>query len=1071
MFKKVLSNKNALCNDGTRAVYFLGVQKTSKWVIFLESGTYCLTKAQCLARFGNEYTTVLMSSKHMPDAIKGRDLLSTSRKENQLFYDYSHVLIPYCSSDAFLGTQTRASSPDNNSFVEDFVFSGKIIFQSVILELLRQDLSQAREIVLVGSSAGAVGAYNQVQWLQDVLASKDLDVKLSAIIDGGWFINFQESITSKLVKEFYNVGKPLSRACADSTYGYPCCLSASCMLTRGYYPSNVPTFFVFSMYDVFIVGDLVERFSKRVVMAENGATDLITLVDMYGGAMNQSLFAIEPSFSNLSYFVPACFQHTLFCMSSLRDQGGVLHYRKVFTQGNALFGMTKRPGTWLSTAITRGNETITLQSTLIKWLKTRDQPVRVTDSCLGAMCNPTCPELLKFVDTAADWGWVLNGVVLFVSLVFTVVCVVAKICFMIQLVFMERSQSRYFEEDVKYPQVSTYEPNEPITLLYSSPEVSKHSRSCDKLPETAQENIKDHPSSNNGRLSDDFTAKGYNAIFYRTVQYLRLVFGQRRRNNDEIENIDSHADQLKHQQRKEKFSIANPENGNDEDVEIKRNEFCLRWIHSATLSFKQGELISVVGKPGAGKTTLLKILSGRLMCGCNQEHLFVNGVGQHEIQNSYASRTSFLSKFTALYYGDVTVRQYLLLAALMRMPSSMNNLARVERVEQIILEMNLATVAERKFGGSFKMNLTELQKRLLCLALQLITRPLAVFLDEPITGLDSVSSMELLQILRRLCNNGHLVIITTQAMPGKSTELFNQLVLLSDKQVIYSGEPAKLTDYYSRLSEDKNEKQKELEDYRASLSTSLGHVVYLPIMFSLIGLTAGIVYWQAETPLQIITSYCGSSIPSILFLGAILLSRINRSLEICRLESSLNVGYSYEHVTQVFLSTSAACVLPVIACSALTYFMVMTSYNWWRYFLVTVISLVLNQTWIAVYMMVTYATPSNACHAGLVIAILGGFSGGFIVTRYQMPIGYNLLFYINPQFYGYSAITKVLLQNIRMKCEFESVLNCINTDGNAVLARFFFDSVNPYGHLVVMLCITVLSLLFSWLLCDARSSR
>ncbi len=43
--------------------------------------------------------------------------------------------------------------------------------------------------------------------------------------------------------------------------------------------------------------------------------------------------------------------------------------------------------------------------------------------------------------------------------------------------------------------------------------------------------------------------------------------------------------------------------------------------------------------------------------------------------------------------------------------------------------------------------------------------------------------MELLNILKRLCNNGHLVIITTQALPAKSAELFNQLVLLSDKQV------------------------------------------------------------------------------------------------------------------------------------------------------------------------------------------------------------------------------------------------------------------------------------------------
>ena len=73
--------------------------------------------------------------------------------------------------------------------------------------------------------------------------------------------------------------------------------------------------------------------------------------------------------------------------------------------------------------------------------------------------------------------------------------------------------------------------------------------------------------------------------------------------------------------------------------------------------------------------------------------------------------------------------------------------------------------------------------------------------------------------------------------------------------------------------------------------------------------------------------------------------------------------------------------------------MVITSYNWWRFFLVTVISLVLNQTWIAVYMLVTYVTPSNACHAGLVIAILAGFSGGFIVTRDEMPIGWVSVVY------------------------------------------------------------------------------
>lgn len=92
-------------------------------------------------------------------------------------------------------------------------------------------------------------------------------------------------------------------------------------------------------------------------------------------------------------------------------------------------------------------------------------------------------------------------------------------------------------------------------------------------------------------------------------------------------------------------------------------------------------------------------------------------------------------------------------------------------------------------------------------------------------------------------------------------------------------------------------------DYRASLSSTLGQTVYLPIMFSVFGLTAGIVYWQAETHLQIITAYCGSSIPSLLFLSSVLLNRINRSLEVSKkpcfeistVLTVLNIGFISMH--------------------------------------------------------------------------------------------------------------------------------------------------------------------------------
>ena len=79
-----------------------------------------------------------------------------------------------------------------------------------------------------------------------------------------------------------------------------------------------------------------------------------------------------------------------------------------------------------------------------------------------------------------------------------------------------------------------------------------------------------------------------------------------------------------------------------------------------------------------------------------------------------------------------------------------------------------------------------------------------------------------------------------------------------------------------------------------------------------------------------------------------------------------------------------------------------------------------------------------------------------ILAEYQKPtcllrftFRYNLLFYINPVFYGFSAITKVLLQDVQLKCENDSILNCLSTDGNAVLTRFGFDTVNVYENLLV----------------------
>ena len=114
-----------------------------------------------------EVLSTLMSYFPRGFSIEGRDIMDRNCLYNPLFCNHSQVVIPYCSSDVWLGSEmddtrndTAAESecdcfdydcfkfkPERESL--QFTFRGKIIYQSVIQDLLHR-LEDADEVVLVG---------------------------------------------------------------------------------------------------------------------------------------------------------------------------------------------------------------------------------------------------------------------------------------------------------------------------------------------------------------------------------------------------------------------------------------------------------------------------------------------------------------------------------------------------------------------------------------------------------------------------------------------------------------------------------------------------------------------------------------------------------------------------------------------------------------------------------------------------------------------------------------------------------------------------------------------------------
>ena len=425
-----ISNPRALCNDFTQAGFFHeSYPLSTKWIIILESGGLCFSPKTCNKHFfhpsiqskflkqvgkvsvtassdpdkefdaveawrysqGKDLSTVispLMSSIHryrndqelFPRGlvVNGRDLLDRNCKENPLFCHHNHVVLPYCSSDLWLGNDTRNLGPENeenfythryepDSSKLQFVFRGAEIFRNAIIDLLQYSyygLDKATELVLVGSSAGGIGAINHVQWLGDLFRDSALRINVSVIIDSAWFIDFNGDIAKEFSNFFHVDGDAdqnsnlsedsnstheyngntdsevavessdeffdiisWSDACTDLRDGVPCCILAHCLLVNEkYYPPDIPLFSITSLYDMFLLSaslrGLVAVASQEQSLQPGYALDFLRIVAEYGGQMNSTVIATEKKLRSASFYVTGCFQHIYLATSTLWGEPG-----------------------------------------------------------------------------------------------------------------------------------------------------------------------------------------------------------------------------------------------------------------------------------------------------------------------------------------------------------------------------------------------------------------------------------------------------------------------------------------------------------------------------------------------------------------------------------------------------------------------------------------------------------------------------------------------------------------------------------------------------------------------------
>jgi ABC transport system ATP-binding/permease protein len=188
-----------------------------------------------------------------------------------------------------------------------------------------------------------------------------------------------------------------------------------------------------------------------------------------------------------------------------------------------------------------------------------------------------------------------------------------------------------------------------------------------------------------------------------------------------------------------------------------------------TLTARPGTLTAIIGGSGAGKTTL-----SRLIAGYTSPSSGTVTFEGHNIHTEYASMRSRIGMVPQddVVHRQLTVSQALGYAAELRLPPDTSKADREQVVAQVLEELELTKHAETRVD-----KLSGGQRKRASVALELLTGPSLLILDEPTTGLDPALDRQVMMMLRQLADAGRVVLVVTHSV--SYLDVCDQLLLVA----------------------------------------------------------------------------------------------------------------------------------------------------------------------------------------------------------------------------------------------------------------------------------------------------
>lgn len=241
------------------------------------------------------------------------------------------------------------------------------------------------------------------------------------------------------------------------------------------------------------------------------------------------------------------------------------------------------------------------------------------------------------------------------------------------------------------------------------------------------------------------------------------------------------------------------------DVEF-RFKNSTNGIHNFNFSEKGGELIGIMGGSGVGKSTLLNVLNGNLRP--QKGIISINGYNIYSEKEQLEGVIGFVPQ-DDLLIDELTVYQNLYYSAKLCFKHQDDKQIK-QLVNKVLEDLDLKATSDLIVGNPLKKTISGGQRKRLNIALELIREPLVLFVDEPTSGLSSMDSEMVMDLLKEQTLKGKLVIVNIHQPSSDIFKMFDKLLIMDrGGYLVYSGNPVDSVVYFKTMSNHVNANESE----------------------------------------------------------------------------------------------------------------------------------------------------------------------------------------------------------------------------------------------------------------------